>query len=329
MPTLRSGLEYTTMSTNTQGTAAELENQQPSTDAAGQNIANQVRLIKQVSESIRSGGLFDGKKTTTKGFILRADREFWGTAGEFLTPKQQAEAVTGAFHDTIIEAWAEATRRDPTIRDSWDNLKAWIQLHYSDPEDPRCQAARTLKTLRFTKGALTQQLREFEEALRELKITAPMSNYFFLACMPDAVCTVLNSMHGRDYSNMSLTELQSKALPLIESYQPPSQQKTDNRPPSKGHKSSNGTGQYKPGGKVADKTEFAVLLNSLAAAPLPEGGFYKPKDVAALKANCSDAAVNPDAAKLKSFLNHHRLCYVCRAPGHSSTGCPAKGAARK
>ncbi|KAG7674279.1 hypothetical protein NADE_009137 [Nannochloris sp. 'desiccata'] len=317
------------MSTNTQGTAAELENQQPSTDAAGQNIANQVRLIKQVSESIRSGGLFDGEKTTTKGFILRADREFWGTAGEFLTPKQQAEAVTGAFHDTIIEAWAEATRRDPTIRDSWDNLKAWIQLHYSDPEDPRCQAARTLKTLRFTKGALTQQLREFEEALRELKITAPMSNYFFLACMPDAACTVLNSMHGRDYSNMSLTELQSKALPLIESYQPPSQPKTDNRPPSKGHKSSNDTGQYKPGGKVADKTEFAVLLNSLAAAPLPEGGFYKPKDVAALKANCSDAAVNPDAAKLKSFLNHHRLCYVCRAPGHSSTGCPAKGAARK
>ena len=136
-------------------------------------------------------------------------------------------------------------------------------------------------------------------------------------------------MYGTQVERWTLSDTFGKAAPLIENRQKPNQQASSSaaggsRPPA--------TKAPSPGQNKS--TDFAQLLKKLKGIKLQDGSYYKPRDVAALKASFSDTAANPDAEKLKLFLKEHGLCFICRGEGHSSHTCPenrryAAGAARK
>jgi len=78
-------------------------------------------------------------------------------------------------------------------------------------------------------------------------------------------------------------------------------------------------GGNKPFNKQYTLTETDKLL---LAGKLAKVNGYIPGSVAELHAPTDKS--NPDAEKLNAFLIFHKLCFICREPGHVKAQCPQK-----
>ena len=167
-------------------------------------------------------------------------------------------------------------------------------------------------------STLNKQVENFNEAVQKLNMKPPLSNLFFVEAMADEPVSIFKSMHGNEFERWTLTELIEKALPLIANAR---------RQPNAAAGRSNGkehAGPSSNGKKKNGTVNFAALLSRLDPVQSLDGTTYKPKDVAALKASYKDSNANPDAPKLKLFLDKHNLCYICRDEGHMTRNCPMK-----
>ena len=327
MPTTRSG--FTTSNMSSDGTAGAGGGQpQGLTLEAG--VLEELKLRTAVSKLLTRDGPFNGEKDRTKRFLALVDAVFNEYAGR-IPERLQAGCVAMALGETVSQRWTTSSVQDPTLKDSWATMKPWFN-QYRNPENPRLKAVTKLKKLHLNGDSLSSRVSEFEEACNKLDLNPGLRNLFFVAALDADVIPLVESLHGHEFETWDLHKLEERVLPLCQRENSRRRQQQQQQQPQQSQLrkqvAARPAGKEQPPATTQKHHEhFARLLAKLDPVELPGGSTYKPKDVAALKASLQNDA-NPDAAKLKTFLTKHGLCFVCRDKGHISSNCPGKSSDR-
>ncbi|KAG7674301.1 hypothetical protein KSW81_006109 [Nannochloris sp. 'desiccata'] len=272
-----------------------------------------LQLVKAVTKLIAKDGQFDGEVDKTDAFIDHVDAVFNDIVPD--TPARlQSRCVQMALGSTITKRWNVSVKQNPELKVSWASMKPWFD-QFRDPENPRLAAVIKLKKLRLHKDYLANGVAEFEKILADLPtpLDKSLRNLFFVAALDYDVSSMFQSMYAQEFESMELPKLVKHVMPLDgNSRQQKQQRKPANGRPAGKEDASNGS---RGGNKGHRDVHFESMLRKLEPVNLKDGP-YKPESVAALKA--------PLHEKLKEFLLHQKLCFVCRGPGHMSSNCPSK-----
>ena len=132
------------MSQNSDGAGGAQQNA-----PAALNSLEQVQLINEVGKMLARVE-FNGDKTKTTKFIEHVDKVFRGSVGAHLTEQMRVECVSAALGDKVTTLWNIAVTEDATLATSWARMKAWLESHYANPQNPRLKAVATLKQMKFS-----------------------------------------------------------------------------------------------------------------------------------------------------------------------------------
>ena len=281
-----------------------------------------IKIVEKVANLIASDGCFSGTDSNVEDFLDNVDTVFADYRDD-IPEKLQCRCVRQALNRPLMKAWNNAVKQNPSLSESWETMKPWFK-QFKSPENPRLAAVKKLRKLRVTADSLVA--REFDEIFTMLpEMTLQLRNLFLVAATDESVSLNLESMHGEEFESWGRETFTQRLLPLCRQHQQQQQRKAgQNRSSGKEQAASYSYDKKKSSGT----TNFVKMLEDLDAVKVLDGTTYKPKDVAALKASLKDASKNPDHAKLRLFLDHNRLCYICRDKGHRSSRCPDKNSSR-
>ena len=210
---------------------------------------------------------------------------------------------------------------------AWELLLEAMKQYYGQT-DQEITAVLRIKNLKQGGKTVQSLLEEFKAIYHDIP-TDPEAHkkIDFLVCLNPELRRMVQATS--EVAKMTLEQVVTQAIRLEhrqggqqqnQQQQPRSQQQQQRSQPNqqKGATSS-GNNTNKPSGKQYSYTETD---KQLLAGKLAKVNGYAPANVAELHAPTDSS--NPDAEKLNAFLQHHKLCFRCREPGHMKAQCPQK-----
>ncbi len=216
---------------------------------------------------------------------------------------------------------------------STEDVPAWKLLleamkQYYGQTDQEITAVLRIKNLKQGGKTVQSLLEEFKEIYHDIP-TDPEAHkkIDFLVCLNPELRRMVQATS--EVAKMTLEQVVTQAIRL-EHRQGGQQQNQQNQPRSQPNQqrsqpnqqkggTNSGNNANKPSGKQYSYTETD---KQLLAGKLAKVNGYTPANVAELHAPTDSS--NPDAEKLNAFLQHHKLCFRCREPGHVKAQCPQK-----
>jgi len=214
--------------------------------------------------------------------------------------------------------WVTDSESNGQLKTDWNRFLEWLQ-QFAEVKNRALDALIKLKRQHQHGKPVDQVVSELNALLHDLpEMPAHYKNLLFVAALDQPLQGLVSTSVQHKISETPFATLVQNAKALGQtssngrsSSSQPKASSTRNAQQSAVNKSS----EHKNG------PDLAALLKSLSPVTV-DGATYKPSSVKDLKASLKES--NPDANKLRAFLNNHKLCLLCRDKGHIVKECPSR-----
>jgi hypothetical protein len=283
---------------------------QASTSRSGQTpVQVSLKDLASLAETVPK---FGGDKRFLKEFQHKVEEAFRmaATTALPLNEEQKVYVITSRLTGDAFQLVQQLKDKNSDEVATVDALVKLLQQQYGDIDEDY-EAVGQLKRLRQNSRSVQLYITEFTRILRSLpEMDGTLANLFFLQGLDAYLSSMIRAQQPK-FKEAPLEELTAMALRL-EIHQPRTMVKPNlpAKPASHSPKDTNAKDERA-------ESESEKLLKQLAAF-----NGYKPSTTKEFHAKLN--ASNPDGEKLRAFLEHHKLCLVCRRKGHEREACPKK-----
>lgn len=214
--------------------------------------------------------------------------------------------------------WVTDSESNGQLKTDWNCFLEWLQ-QFAEVKNRALDALIKLKRQHQHGKSVDQVVSELNALLHDLpEMPAHYKNLLFVAALDQPLQGLVSTSVQHKISETPFATLVQNAKALGQtssngrsSLSQPKAASTRNAQQPSVNKSA----EHKNG------PDLAALLKSLSPVTV-DGAPYKPSSLKELKASLKES--NPDANKLRAFLNNHKLCLLCRDKGHIVKECPSR-----
>ena len=266
--------------------------------------------LKDLASLAETVPKFGGDKRFLKEFQHKVEEAFRmaTTTSLPLNEEQKVYVITSRLTGDAFQLVQQLKDKNSDEVTTVEALMKLLQQQYGDIDEDY-EAVGQLKRLRQNSRSVQLYITEFTRILRSLsEMDDTLANLFFLQGLDTYLSSMIRAQQPK-FKEAPLEELTAMALRL-EIHQPRTMIKPNlpAKPTSHSNKDSK---------EERVESESEKLLKQLAAV-----NGYKPSTTKEFHSKLN--ASNPDGDKLRAFLEHHKLCLVCRRKGHEKDACPKR-----
>jgi hypothetical protein len=216
--------------------------------------------------------------------------------------------------------WVTDSGSDGQLKTDWNRFLDWLQ-QFAEVKNRALDALIKLKRQHQHGKSVDQVVSELNALLHDLpEMPAHYKNLLFVAALDQPLQGLVSTSVQHKMSETPFATLVQNAKALGQTSSTSNTRALSSQPKASltrnaQQSSVNKSSEHKNG------PDLAVLLKSLSPVTV-DGATYKPSSVKDLKASLKES--NPDANKLRAFLNNHKLCLLCRDKGHIVKECPSR-----